>query len=471
MKKRVAFLSSIMLLAGCVPGGIVPQQSKIATDAIGLSDAPTPAIDRDWWIAFDDPALDRLMKDALAGNPNLGEALARLRLAKAGVESANAALYPRLDLNAQEQRERLSDVYIIPPPYGGSYRWIGTVEGDLSWSIDFWGKQAAELAKARDLRIAAKMDFEAARLAVSGAVFQAYVDLDRAYKLDDIAAQTERERADTLALTERRVHGGLDSKVEEQEARALLAGAREAKASADANRDIVVHELAALVGRGADAYSAIARPSLKLEAVLPLPAALPADLLARRPDIAAAQARIDAATQGRKAAKAEFYPNVDLLASAGWAAVGLSPMFGSRAEQFGAGPAVHLPLFDAGTLRAQYAGATAEIDDAVAGYNSALVDAVRQTADALTRIHALEQQIAEHRQMLEAAEAGYQLAQSRYRNGLTNQLTVLSAQNILFGAREGDVSLQAERSVQRVTLLLAVGGGFQPAASTQLSDR
>ena len=465
MKRGLGAISFAALLAGCVPGGIVPQQTEISGTSVGLGAAPAPAIEETWWTAFADPGLDRLMTEALRDNPSLGEALARLRAAKAGVEAANATLYPRIDFNGQEQRERFSDIYIYPPPYAGSYRWIGTIEGDLSWNIDFWGKQAAQLDKARALQTAARMDLEAARLAVSGAVFQAYVDLDRAYKLADIAAQTERERSDTLALTERRVRDGLDSKVEEQEALASLAQAREARVSADSDRDVVVHELAALVGRGADVYSAIAQPNLNLQAALPLPATLPADLLSRRPDIIAAQARVYAALEGRKAAKAAFYPDVDLLASVGWAAIGLGPLFQARSLQYGGGPAVHLPLFDAGALRAQYAGATADIDSAIADYNGTLVNAVRQTADALTRIHSLEAQIVQHRQMLDASEAGFRLAQTRYRTGLTNQLTVLNAQNVLFETRQGDVSLEAERAIQRLTLLLSVGGGFQPPAA------
>jgi NodT family efflux transporter outer membrane factor (OMF) lipoprotein len=457
MTRRLAILSFAVLLAGCVPGGIVPQQTEISGTSVGLGSAPAPTIDKGWWTAFADPGLDSLMTEALKGNPGLGEAMARLRAAKAGVEAANATLYPRLDFNGQEQRERFSDIYIYPPPYAGSYRWIGTIEGDLSWNIDFWGKQAAQLDKAKALQTASRMDVEAARLALSSAVFQAYVDLDRAYKLADIAAQTERD--------------GLDSKVEEQEAIALLAQARQARVSADSDRDVVVHELAALAGHGADMYAAIVRPTLNLRAALPLPVMLPADLLSRRPDIIAGQARIYAALEGRKAAKAAFYPDVDLLASVGWAAIGLGPLFQARSLQYGGGPAVHLPLFDAGALRAQYSGAVADIDSAIADYNGTLVNAVRETADALTRIRSLNDQLAEEHRLLNAAESGYRLAATRYRSGLSTQLTVLDAQNILFEARQGDVSLKAQQVVQRVTLLVAVGGGFQAPTPTETSSR
>ena len=467
--RLLAALSAAMLLAACVPSDIVPQQKEISGKSLGLGNEPAPPVNEDWWTAFADPELDRLVNDALADNPDLGVALARLRLAKAGVEEADSALYPHIDFNGKEQRERLSDVYLYPPPYKGSFRWLGTIEADLSWDIDFWGKEAAALDKAKSLQDAARLNVAAARLAVAGAVVQAYIDLDRACKLVEIARQNEQDRQDTLDLTTRRMRDGLDSEVEVQEAEALLAQAREAKVRADSARDIVVHELAALAGHGAEAYSAIVAPHLNLEAALPLPAELPADLLARRPDVLAARARIDAAVSGRKEAKAAFYPDVNLLASAGWAAIGLGPLLESRALQYGGGPAVHLPIFDAGELRAQYSGATADIDLAVADYNAALLAAVRQTADALTRIRAIAGEETEHRRMLDAAKKGYGLAQTRYRTGLTNQLTVLNAQTVLFDAREGEVSLDADGADQRVALILSIGGGFAAEKSAQAS--
>ena len=154
--------------------------------------------------------------------------------------------------------------------------------------------------------------------------------------------------------------------------------------------------------------------------------------MSRRPDILAAQARVDAALSGRKVAKAAFYPNVDLLASAGWAAIGLGPLFKPESAQYGGGPAIHLPLFDAGQLRADYTGAVADIDYAVAGYNGTITQAVKDTSDALTRIRSLQDQRVEHERELAAAENAYRLAQTRYRTGLSNQITLLDAENVVF---------------------------------------
>src|SRR5262249_10614858 len=149
----------------------------------------------------------------------------------------------------------------------------------------------------------------------------------------------------------------LDTKASDEQARALLALAKEDLIRAQAERDMAVHAIAVLIGRGADAYN-ISRPQLN-DAALSLPSTLPADLLARRADIAAAEARIDGGTSGREVAKKAFYPDINLLGVAGFAAIGLSPLLSASSAQYGAGPAIHLPIFDAGELRAKYAGATA----------------------------------------------------------------------------------------------------------------
>jgi NodT family efflux transporter outer membrane factor (OMF) lipoprotein len=204
------------------------------------------------------------------------------------------------------------------------------------------------------------------------------------------------------------------------------------------------------------------RPAPDLDATLPLPDALPADLLSRRPDILAARARIDAAAKGRDAAHADFYPNINLAAFTGFQAVGLSNLFSGNAFTMGVGPAFHLPIFDAGKLRAQYAGTTAGLDVAVADYNGAVVNAIKQAADAMTEVKSLAAQRADQQTALDSAANGFALAEERYKDGLSNQLPMLTAEETLLSARQQMAALVAESATQRVTLLLSVGGGFNP---------
>lgn len=469
MKRLLGALLATTLLAGCVDApSTVPSQTALKPQSLGLSAAPTPVIADAWWKAFGDPQLDALVDQALKGSPTLQVALARMREAQAQLSVSRAATYPQLTLDGQDQRTHFSSNYIIPPPYAGTMRWYGQVQANLSWSLDLFGKQAAEVEAARSSAEAAALDAEAARLALAGTVTQAYVSLDRAYLLADVAEETVKQRQGVLNLTAGRVNSGLDSKASDEQAKALLAIAKEDLIRANAVRDLAVHQIAALIGRGADAYN-ISRPKLNRSA-LALPAVLPADLLARRADIAAAEARIDAATAGRHAAHQAFYPDINLVGAAGFAAIGLSTLFNSSSGQYGIGPAIHLPIFDAGELRAKYAGATAQLDESVANYNQSVVTAVKQTSDAITDLQSLEGQAAQQGEALRASNASFDLATRRYRSGLSPQLNVLNAEDILIQAKRQDAEISADLLSARVSLLMALGGGYTNTNSHMASN-
>lgn len=463
MKQSIALLSALLLSACVSAPTTTPQASKIAPEKLGLSGPAAPQFPDAWWKAFRDPQVDRLAELTLAQNPTLASALDRIRAAQAELSVARAGDLPQISLDGQDQRQRFSKNYIIPPPFGGTWQWFGQVETNLSWNIDFWGKQAAIMARARDNEEAARLDAAAARLALSGALAQTYVNLLLAYQDGDIAAETVAERQEILKLTQGRYNAGLENESAVEQAKALLALARADEKRTIALRDIDIHAIAALTGQGAAAYDAITRPAPNLDTALPLPTALPADLLARRPDILAAQARVEAAAKGREAAHADFYPNINLAAFAGFQAIGLSRLLDAGSFTYGAGPAVHLPVFDAGRIRAQYAGATADLDAAVEAYNGAVLDAVRQTSDALTEVRSLESQRADQQAALDSATRSFALAQTRYRTGLSDQILMLNAESTLLTAREQMAALVANSTIQRVTLLLSVGGGFNAA--------
>ncbi|HKD46809.1 MAG TPA: TolC family protein, partial [Rhizomicrobium sp.] len=139
-----------------------------------------------------------------------------------------------------------------------------------------------------------------------------------------------------------------------------------------------------------------------------------------------------------------------------------SRLFTSDSFSYGAGPAIHLPIFDAGRIRANYAGATADLDAAVEAYNGAVLDAVRQTADAMTQVASLQSQCADQQAALDSATRSFSQAQTRYRTGLSDQIVMLNAESTLLTAREQMATLLANSTIQRVTLLLSVGGGFNP---------
>jgi NodT family efflux transporter outer membrane factor (OMF) lipoprotein len=463
---RPTVIALTLAFSGCMtPPKLAPQQLPIAEDRLGLSpQVSTAAPVQAWWSSFNDPQFDGLMQQALADNPSLAQAMARVREAQALADVARAGLAPYVSYDAQEIRERLSSHEPIPAPYNGTKRWLGSEGLNLSWDIDFWGRQASLLKQARSQTAAAALDVASARLALSGAVAQAYIDLYRNNALADVAQRTEAQRQRILDITRRRVQSGLDTNVELREASGAVPEAYVELLQAQAAAALDTHQLAALSGQGATAYAQVRRPTLDPAAVLPLPASLPADLLGHRPDVLAARDRIEGARAGQAAAKAAFYPDINLTAFAGTSAVGLGKLFVGNSAVYGAGPAIHLPIFDAGRLKAEYRGAAAEIDDAVAAYNGSVVQAVRETSDRLSLIEALNTEILQQQRSLDDAEAAYQLAEERYRSGLTTYLTVLATETAVLSARREHVGLISDQAIARVNLLLAVGGSFDPRA-------
>ncbi len=450
-----------LLLAACVstpPGG--PRVAEIPADELGLAGPAYDAARDEWWTALGDPQLDRLVGQALEGNPSLAASLARVRGAWEQARVVGAGDAARVDFDLSAFRSKVSGNYIYPPPYAGSTFWDGRIGFNLMWNLDFWGRQSALIEQARSSALAAELDAAAAGLAVSGAVSQTYVDLERIAALEKLADRAIRQREELLALTTRRVKAGLDTDVELRAAESNRAQARVELEQARVGSQLATHALAALTGHGAADYASITSPTLDLEKTLPLPAALPADLLAHRPDVAAAKARVAAAQSGRTAAHAAFYPNVNLIGFAGFTAVGLESLPKGDSQTWTLGPAIHLPVFDAGRLRAEYGRTTADLDAAVASYNETVLRAVREAADQAARVESLDRQLAEQQRALDSAEQGWQLASQRFDAGLANFLTVLNAETQVLGARRQRVNLLADRTLARIALLVALGGSF-----------
>lgn len=463
MRIAILLFVSTLLTACVIPQKEEPVNTPLTAAALSLTGASTTVPNEEWWSVFGDSQLDTIIADALRDSPNLGRALARLRSAQAQAVVANAGNDPRFAIDADETWQRFSENYYIPPPYGGRRFWVGQGNANLGWTLDFWGRQASLIQQAHSEVAAAGLDIAAARLSLTGAIAQAYLDLYRTWELLDIATRLQAQREELLRLTADRVGAGLDTQVELKTAEANLAQSRSGVLQAQSARDVAVHRVAALAGYGTDRYAQIERPRLRLDADLPLPDTLPLDLLGHRPDVLAARARIDAATSGREAARAEFYPDINLRAFVGVQAIGLDRLLESGSLVYGVGPALHVPIFDSQRLRAQYKNATAELDAAVASYNATVLDAVRESADQITLNAAIAQQIGAIQQAVDASSAAYDLARTRYGAGLTTQLTVLNAEAQVLNARRDLVTANTNLLLARIALRLTLGGSFDPS--------
>ena len=458
-------------LAGCVGRGdwkpaprLEPQsltaQRTLSGAAVDQGAWPAEV----WWHGYGDPQLDALVEEAFAGSPSLEIAQARLRAAQGDAISAGGARLPSVALDAETTRQRYPEHGLFPPPYAGSYLTDARLALDFSYDLDFWGRNRKLLAAARSGVEAAQADRAAARLALAVAVARAYIQLDLWYELLDVTNDNLKQQSAILELTQQRVSAGLENtaRVKQQEGNVALT--RAGVAAVEANIELARHQIADLVGAGPDRGQLLARPRLAAPATLALPSTLPADLLARRPDVAAARARVEAAAHGIAAAEADFYPNVNLTAFAGLQSIGLSQLFQASDRIVGAGPALHLPVFNRASLRGALESERARLDESVGEYNQTLLDAVREVADVVANWRALERESTEQQIALAAAQRSYDLTSERYRAGLDNYLSVLSSQNQVIQAQGLRAQLKSRRLSFSVDLVRALGGGYSPAS-------
>ena len=462
--RRVA-LTAALMLAGCAAPMTRQAVAPIAPADLALTGAAAPTVDGDWWKGFGDPQLDRIVADATANSPTLAAALARVAQANAllSTRQAEDGLQATLDVSAQAAR--LSGRYTIPPPYRGTVRTVGTVSTNLSYNLDLFGRQQAAIEGARASARAVALDAQAARLALAGSVTQTYLDLARAEAQGAVARRTIAARLDALRLVRVQRRNQLASGVQESAAQTLVAQAQGALTRAAGARALAADALAALAGRGPDYAAAIGPSRVRLDAGLPGAASVPADLLARRADVAAALARIDAANAGKQVARRAFYPNVNLGALIGLQAIGLGNLLSLDAGQVGVGPAIHLPLFDNGRLRADLAGATAGVDLATASYNAAVVGAVREAADAIALAGNIAQQRADAAAVTQGLRETNRLNGVRVRAGLDSKLGLVDTDVRLLDAELTQTNLAADAARVRVQLVLALGGGWDGAVS------
>jgi NodT family efflux transporter outer membrane factor (OMF) lipoprotein len=461
-----------LLLSACVSSaGIAPASKTIELGQLGLAAAPKDAapsapVSPQWWQAWGDAELSELMGQALAAHPSLEMARARLAKANAAVSGATGATGPTLGASADATREHFSANSIYPKPLGGSIQTLGNLQLAGSWEMDFFGRHRAAIATAVGAQRAAQADLAAARNLLTSQVAQTYVQLGRLLAQREMAERTLAQRADMLGLIRQRVSAGLDTQVELRQGEGTLPEARQQIEQLNEQIDNTRHALAALAGVAPQGLAQL-KPALSDKQLVALPAALSADLLGTRADITAARWRVEAATQGTAAAKAQFYPNVSLNAFAGLSSIGLGNLLEAGSRQYGVGPAIHLPIFDAGALRANLSSKTADLDAAVAAYNGAVLDAVRETADQINSLHSLARQRAEQAQAQRAVEEAYAFAQQRYSAGLSGYLTLLNAESAVLVQRRLAVDLQARASATQIGLIRALGGGYLADAEVQ----
>lgn len=459
-------LGLLLALGGCAsPGPDRAPATLLAPQAAGLTETATAQPSAHWWAELGDAQLTDLVERALAGHPSLATAKARFEQAMAGLAVQSAASSAQAGLAVDASRQRYTAHGMIPAPIAGHVYDSANIQLGLNWSPDWWGQHTAEDAAALGQAKAVEADAALAATQLATQVVRVYVALARLGEHQDLLRQMTAEREQSLALVARRVQAGLDTQAELNQAQASLPELAQQQAALLEQMAVLRHQLAALTAQPVQSLHTLA-PRLANLQPQPLPTDLGADLLGRRPDVVAARWRVEAALQDVKVARAQFYPDVKLSAFVGLNALGLGHLFKAGSEQVGVAPALRLPLFDAGLLRARLTQRQAGADAAVAQYNATVLDAVRDAADALSTLQSLDAQRQQQTQQVQHSERTLALAEQRQRQGLTGLAPVLNARVQLLQQRRNAADLQARDLDSRVLLFKALGGGWNDARTS-----
>jgi NodT family efflux transporter outer membrane factor (OMF) lipoprotein len=421
-----------------------------------------------WWESYGDAQLDSLIREALAGSPDIAVAEARLRGAQAAAQITNAAGRPQVSGSAAAIQQKHSYNYLTPrelmPEGWDDY---GSASLSFSWQLDFWGRNRAALAAATSDANAARAEAAQARLTLATAIASSYAELARQHAAHDTAVAALDVRTRTADLFRKRHENGLETLGSVRQVEARRASAQANVLAVEEQMAVQRNSIAALVGAGPDRGLSITRPTVDVARSFALPEHLEADLLGRRPDIVAARMRAAAAGSRIDEARAAFYPNVNLSSVIGLQARGLDMLTRNGSSTGSSGPAISLPIFSGGQLRGQLRGAEADYAAAVAEYQRAVIQALQELADTAVSQQALGPQLERTAEAVDAAREAWRIQSNRYEGGLASYLDVLSAQDDLLANLRTQSDLQSRSFALDVALVRALGGGYADRGSRE----
>lgn len=458
MKSLSLTLALSLAVATAASVGPDYHRPEIAASLAWKTAAPPEALPRgDWWQLFNDPALDDLQSRALAANQNLAAAAARVEQARAAAGLARSNYFPSIGVRPSLDRSRSSETTDNRFPVAESTTYRGVL--DAVWELDLFGRVRRLHESARADATASAADFENVRLALTAEVAATYFSLrglDRELALVTDGVALRRKALDLVAS---RRAGGAATDFDVARAETELAST-EAESSGLANRRAALQNaLAVLLGAAAPSYQ-LSALSNQLSAPPAIPAGLPSELLERRPDIAAAEATLAAANARIGVAKAAFFPAISLTGSFGYASGDVDRLLNADSKLWSIGPSLYLPIFQGGRNRAALARSRAAFEESVALFRQRVLVAFRETQDALTATQLLAEQAAAQERAVAAARRARELAQTRYDAGYVAYFEVLDAQRTLLATERAATQLDAQRLVNSVGLVKALGGGW-----------
>ena len=466
MKYRHFALSTLSALAlsGCAVGpDYVASPSRPASSGpfISASDpafAPSP-LPEDWWRLYDDPVLDDLVADALAANTDVRQALARIERARAGLRGANADRLPQTAVGAGGNYSRQPESQL--PPGADREGWSYDVGIEVGYELDLFGRVGRSVEAARADLAASQADADAVRVMVVADTTRAYADAASGAAQLRVAQEIVELLDQSLALTTRRYEAGLESGLAVAQIRTLREQRAAEIPAIEAARQAALFRLATLTGRAPAELPPIAgQRSIGLEIREPIPVGDGAALLARRPDVRAAERQLAADTARIGIATADLYPRITLGASIGSTGPDLGDVFTGGPLRWLLGPLLSWAFPNQEPARARIAAAEADAQGALAAFDGAVLLALEETETALSNYsHAIERRAALHAAS-EQAERAARITRAQQREGAINSLVRLDAERTLAETRAQLAAQDAAVSRAQIDLFRALGGGW-----------
>jgi multidrug efflux system outer membrane protein len=455
------FIVLVAVLAGCA---VQPDYKRPAVELpeAWKQSAPRAAADGRWWKVYRDPALERLVDEALAHNSDLSLAVARVDEARALLGIAQSRLLPSVDATFDRSRSLSSAATGMLPPNVPRERNDYLFQLNISYEIDLWGRLRSNAGAARADLLATESARETVRLLLAAQVARSYFALRALDERVELTRRTVRLREDALRLQRRRSEGGLISDFELRQLEAEAASVRAQLPPLERDRELEEAALSVLLGRSPKAIyeGAIVRTSASDPTPGPavLPEGMPSELLLRRPDLVEAEQRLIAANARVAAARAAFFPSITLTGALGSESAALASLFSGPAGLWTLAASLAQPIFEGGRLQAERAASEARERQALAQYQKAIQTAFREVREALAAQSRARESYEAESQRVKALNETLRLARLRNEHGLASQLDVLDAERGLLAAEAAQIEALRSQRAAVSDLYKALGG-------------
>ena len=462
LREAVALVAILVGVTGCsfIPplpqlGGATGGAFKRTPTATTSLEAPAQApAEAPRWTVLQDPVLERLQTQLLQGNLSLATAAVQVRRAQASLATAQASLWPSVNLNTGVTR---SANQLAAAP-GTSY----SLSAPVSWEVQLWGRVDALSTAARAGLQASQEDLAAARLSLQATLVSTYVGLRTAERQEQVLRQAESAQQRSLALTQARYGAGVVSAADVAQAQSQWKSTQAQRIDVGTQRAQLEHALAVLLGKTPADLQIDPLPAEAPwpPAVASLPALLPGDLIQRRPDIRAAQQRVVAANAQIGVARAAFFPTLNFTANAGYRNPELGSLISTSSRAWSLGPSLAFSVFDGGQRRAAKADAEAALEQATLAYRQVVLTAFQEVEDNLVAASQLQDQAQALSESLVAAQRNWALTQEQYKAGTVSFLNVVQAQTAALTAERSLLDVQSRRVLALTALMKNVAGAY-----------